>query len=176
MREITWQMKWLLGFGQHCWTLWCYLAGIEETYAHYDLDFDREVHPQLYPKAPVQKLLGKVVSRERSDATEMNVFRGDVFPRRKCRVWMEGAEEILVWAEEHTQSVYTHKGPMPIKFYKTCIMIILLEIITTANGFERKPHPEGVDYLLAKYGLDKKSVYHIGDRTLMWMSPSIRRS
>lgn len=40
------------------------------------------------------------------------------------------------------------------------------EIVTTANGFARKPDPEGVNYLVEKYQLDKASTYYVGDRTL----------
>ena len=68
---------------------------------------------------------------------------------------MEGAEEILAWAEEQgiAQFVYTHKGLSAHHILKDLgIHDYFTEIITTANGFERKPHPEGVDYLLEKYG------------------------
>lgn len=46
------------------------------------------------------------------------------------------------------------------------ILDYFTEIVTTANGFARKPDPEGVNYLVEKYQLDKISTYYIGDRTL----------
>lgn len=34
------------------------------------------------------------------------------------------------------------------------------------SGFERKPHPQGIFYLLEKYHLDRDRTYYIGDRRL----------
>ena len=146
------------------------LAGIEETYAHYDLDFDREGIHSYILKHSVQKLLEKVASEKGLDAAEMNAFRGASLKEKNAQVHlMEGAEEILAWAEEQgiAQFVYTHKGLNAHQILQDLgIHAYFTEIITTANGFERKPNPEGVDYLLAKYGLDKQKTFYIGDRTL----------
>lgn len=40
------------------------------------------------------------------------------------------------------------------------------EIVTTANGFPRKPCGDGLVYLVNKYGLDPEKTYYVGDRTL----------
>ena len=40
------------------------------------------------------------------------------------------------------------------------------EVVTSANGFARKPEPEAINYLLDKYDLDKTSTYYVGDRRL----------
>ena len=146
------------------------LAGIEETYAHYGLDFDRESIHSYILKHSVQKLLEKVASEKGLDAAEMNTFRGASLKEKNAQVHlMEGAAEILSWAEEQgiAQFVYTHKGLNAHQILQDLgIHDYFTEIITTANDFERKPHPEGVDYLLEKYGLDKQETYYIGDRTL----------
>ena len=146
------------------------LAGIEETYAHYDLDFDREGIHSYILKHSVQKLLEKVASEKGLDAAEMNAFRGASLKEKNAQVHlMEGSAELLAWAKEQgiVQFVYTHKGLNAHQILQDLgIHDYFTEIITTANGFKRKPHPEGVDYLLAKYGLDKQETYYIGDRTL----------
>ena len=146
------------------------LAGIEETYAHYGLDFDREGIHSYILKHSVQKLLEKVAFEKGLDAAEMNAFRGASLKEKNAQVHlMEGAAEILAWAEEQgiAQFVYTHKGLNAHQILKDLgIHDYFIEIITAANGFERKPHPEGVDYMLDKYGLDKQETYYIGDRTL----------
>ena len=89
----------------------------------------------------------------------MNAFRGASLKEKNAQVHlMEGAAEILAWAEEQgiAQFVYTHKGLNAHQISEDLgIHDYFTEIITTANGFERKPHPEGVDYLIEKYGLDK---------------------
>ena len=146
------------------------LAGIEETYAHYDLDFDGEGIHSYILKHCVHKLLEKVAFEKGLDAAEMNAFRGASLKEKNAQVHlMEGAAEILAWAEEQgiAQFVYTHKGLNAHQILQDLgIHDYFTEIITTANGFECKPHPEGVDYLLEKYGLDKQKTYYIGDRTL----------
>ena len=146
------------------------LAGIEETYAHYGLDFDRESIQSYILKHSVQKLLEKVASEKGLDAAEMNVFRVASLKEKNAQIHlMKGAAEILAWAEEKgiAQFVDTHKGLNAHQILQALgIYDYFTEIITTANGFERKPHPEGVDYLIEKYGLDKQETYYIGDRTL----------
>ena len=118
------------------------LAGIEETYAHYGLDFDREGIHSYILKHSVQKLLEKVVSEKGLDAAEMNAFRGASLKEKNAQVHlMEGAEEILAWAEEQgiAQFVYTHKGLNAHQILQDLgIHDYFTEIITTANGFERK--------------------------------------
>ena len=77
------------------------LAGIEETYAHYGLDFDRaNIHSYIL-KHSVQKLLEEVASEKGLDAAEMNAFRGASLKEKNAQVHlMAGAAEILAWAEE----------------------------------------------------------------------------
>lgn len=114
------------------------LAGIEETYMHYGLDFDRPAIHAYILQHSVQKLLEKVAIEKGLDAEEMNRFRGQSLQEKN-------AHQILADLE---------------------ILDYFTEIVTTANGFARKPDPEGVNYLVEKYQLDKTSTYYIGDRTL----------
>ena len=39
-------------------------------------------------------------------------------------------------------------------------------MVTSANGFARKPQPEAIEYLVEKYDLDKASTYYVGDRRI----------
>lgn len=63
--------------------------------------------------------------------------------------------------------VFTHRG-------KTTIPVLdhlgltgfFREILTSQSGFSRKPAPDAIDYLVAKYGLQKCSTYYVGDRSL----------
>ena len=41
-----------------------------------------------------------------------------------------------------------------------------VEIVNSLNGFKRKPDPEGLNYLIDKYKLDKNNTYYVGDRPL----------
>ena len=40
------------------------------------------------------------------------------------------------------------------------------EVISINDGFKRKPSPEGVNYLIGKYKLDRSNTYYVGDRIL----------
>ena len=40
------------------------------------------------------------------------------------------------------------------------------EVVSSLNGFPRKPDPSALLYLLEKHRLDKSRVYYVGDRTL----------
>lgn len=106
------------------------LAGIEETYAHYGLDFDREGIHSYILKHSVQKLLEKVASEKGLDAAEMNAFRGASLKEKNAQVHlMEGAAEILAWAEEQgiAQFVYTHKGLNAHQSWKTWVFMTILQ-------------------------------------------------
>lgn len=146
------------------------LDGIAETYDHYGLPFDRTSIRSYILQHSVQDLLDKAAAQYGLDAGEINAFRAQSLQEKNARIQlMEGAAEILAWAQDQglDQFVYTHKGPnaYPI-LTELGIVDYFREIITTANGFARKPHPEAVDYLVDKYKLDRRQTYYIGDRTL----------
>ena len=135
------------------------LAGIEETYTHYGLDFDREgIHAYIL-RHSVQKLLEKVAVEKGLNAEEMNRFRGQSLQEKNAQIeLMDGAKTILAWAQEAgiQQFVYTHKGKNAYQVLADLdILDYFTEIVTTANGFARKPDPEGVDYLVEKYQFNK---------------------
>ena len=63
--------------------------------------------------------------------------------------------------------VYTHRGLSCLKiFSKLGIKNMFTEIVNSSYGFKFKPNPEGVEYLVNKYGLDKNNTYYVGDRII----------
>ena len=38
--------------------------------------------------------------------------------------------------------------------------------VTKKNGFGRKPEPDGINYLVDKYGLDRQKTFYVGDRSI----------
>ena len=146
------------------------LDGIAETYAHYSIDFDREAVHAFILQQSVQSLLEEVAREHGLDAEEMNRYRASSLREKNAQVHlMPGARDILAWAKEEgtAQFVYTHKGKNAYPILEDLeILSYFQEIVTTDNGFRRKPDPEGVDYLVDKYQLDRSETYYIGDRTL----------
>ena len=79
------------------------------------------------------------------------------------------AAEVL--QELHTQGskhfVYTHKGNTAQSVLdRLGIGHYFTEVVTSAYGFTRKPAPDGIAYLVEKYGLDQNQCYYVGDRMI----------
>lgn len=82
---------------------------------------------------------------------------------------MPHAREILEWLSERgvENYVFTHRGTSTERVLKNLgLYDFFLEIITSQEGFPRKPEPDALRYLLEKYGLDRETTFYIGDRTL----------
>lgn len=63
--------------------------------------------------------------------------------------------------------IYTHRGEDTKDILKAHhIDHLFEEIVTSANGFERKPSPQALDYLKEKYSLSNCCTYYVGDRIL----------
>lgn len=63
--------------------------------------------------------------------------------------------------------VYTHRGKSTEPLLKNLkIYQYFDEIVCELNGYKRKPDPEGINYLVNKYHLDKDNTYYVGDRTI----------
>lgn len=63
--------------------------------------------------------------------------------------------------------IYTHRGTTTDSSLRQIGLDgRFVETVTSQNGFARKPDPEGIDYLVEKYGLDRKHTYYVGDRRL----------
>lgn len=82
---------------------------------------------------------------------------------------MPHAEETLKALEEagHRNFVFTHRGASCRAILKqTGLEPYFTEIVTALNGFPRKPAPDGILYLMAKYELMPEQCYYVGDRSL----------
>lgn len=82
---------------------------------------------------------------------------------------MENAKEILDYAKDkgYRQFIYTHRGQTTIPILERLGLAHYFEdVISSVEGFARKPSPDAIDHLVEKYDLDKESTYYIGDRYL----------
>ena len=89
------------------------LAGLEETYATYQLLFDRASIKDFILKHSVQDLLVAVAEEYHLDVTDLNHRRAESLAEKNAQVLlMEGARDVLAWGQEAgiEQFVYTHKG------------------------------------------------------------------
>ena len=146
------------------------LAGIEETFAQYDIPYDKEKVREFILKYSVQDLLKQVAEERKLDVEVLNQVRAQSLAEKNAQVvLMPGAREVLAWADQVgiRNFVYTHKGDNAFTILRDLgLESYFTEILTSQGGFARKPSPEAANYLLAKYQLDSDKTYYIGDRTL----------
>ena len=146
------------------------LSGIEETYARFDLPYNKEEVRAFILKHSVQDLLEQVSKERDLNVTELNQVRAQSLAEKNAQVvLMPGAREVLHWANEQgiQQFVYTHKGDNTFTILRNLgLESYFTEILTSQSGFARKPNPQAASYLLEKYGLDSMHTYYIGDRSL----------
>ena len=146
------------------------LAGLEETYASYQLPFDRASIKDYILKHSVQNLLVVVAEEHQLDVTDLNHRRAESLAEKNAQVvLMDGARDVLSWAKDAgiQQFVYTHKGENALVILRDLgLESFFTEILTSQSGFARKPNPEAARYLMKKYGLEPENTYYIGDRSL----------
>ena len=146
------------------------LAGLEETYASYQLPFDRSSIKDYILKHSVQDLLVAVAAEYQLDVMDLNHRRAESLAEKNAQVLlMEGARDVLSWAKDTgiEQFVYTHKGENALVILRDLgLESFFKEILTSQSGFARKPNPEAAIYLMKKYRLHPEKIYYIGDRSL----------
>lgn len=63
--------------------------------------------------------------------------------------------------------VYTHRGKTTRDVLERLGLLgCFTEIVTSLNGFARKPEPDAILYLLQRHGLDPEATFYVGDRTI----------
>ena len=146
------------------------LAGIEETFAQFDIPYDKAEVRAFILQTSVQDLLEKVGEERGLDADMLNQVRAQSLAEKNAQVvLMPGAREVLAWADKQgiQQFVYTHKGDNAFTILRDLgLDAYFTEILTSQSGFARKPSPEAATYLISKYHLKPECTYYIGDRLL----------
>lgn len=143
---------------------------LQVTYAHYGLAFDEQWIMDFIIKESVKALLYQVAKEQELDFAELSAFFKKEQEARDYLINpMPHLTEVLVATKQKgvTHFVYTHKGITANDVLERLgVRQYFTEVVTSANGFARKPEPEAINYLLEKYDLDKTSTYYVGDRRL----------
>ena len=146
------------------------LSGIEETYARFELPYNKEKVRAFILKYSVQDLLVQVAEERGLDVDRLNQVRAQSLAEKNAQVvLMPGAREVLSWADKQgiQQFVYTHKGDNALTILRDLgLDAYFTEILTSQSGFARKPSPEAATYLIDKHHLKPEQTYYIGDRSL----------
>lgn len=143
---------------------------LEALYKAYHLLYDDNFVRAYIVKTSVGQLLQELSESHRLSLPELQQFFKEAQEARDHQIQlMPYAKETLeATAQMGIQHfIYTHKGETTQAVLERLgIAHYFTEVVTAANGFKRKPDPEGVHYLLEKYQLDKETTYYIGDRQL----------
>lgn len=146
------------------------LESLEVTYRAFQIPFDA-THVEKYI---LEKSTGDLLLElERTHGISFERLKKKQSIEQAARddsiVLMPGAREILEWTRKQgiQNIIYTHKGVTTESVLKRLgIFDYFTEVVTSANGFKRKPHPQAVDYLMEKYHLTRESTVYIGDRSI----------
>ena len=82
---------------------------------------------------------------------------------------MEHAKEILEYLKSLgiKNYVFTHRGVTTETVLKNIGLYDYFDdFVTSLDNFKRKPDPEGLNYLINKYHLDRDNTYYVGDRPM----------
>ncbi|MFU2181226.1 HAD-IA family hydrolase [Streptococcus pluranimalium] len=146
------------------------LESLEATYQHFQIPFDRvAVENYILEKSTGDLLL----DLEKNYGVSFEELKKKQSVEQAARddsiVLMPGAKEVLEWTKQEgiQNFIYTHKGATTESVLQRLgISDYFTEVITSADGFKRKPHSEAIDFLISTYGLAPQSTVYIGDRYL----------
>lgn len=146
------------------------VEALKTLYSKYDLIFDDVAVTAYILKESVGSLLQSLSKEYQLDCQELLAFFNAQQEARDHMIRvMPFAKEALQFAQDRgiENFIYTHKGASTFAVLEELgLAAYFTEVLTAASGFERKPHPQAISYLLNKYTLDKAETYYIGDRRL----------
>ncbi len=122
-----------------------FLEALSESFANFNRPFDRETVYNFIKGQSVNALLKEQpvpLQEIKEDFTANSTAKNE-----KIKL-MAGAKAVLDWTQkEKIQNfIYTHKGKNAYDLLNQLeISPYFLEIVTSENGFKRKPHPEAIN-------------------------------
>lgn len=146
------------------------MKSLNETFCYFDIPYEYdEVKKGILDQSVVNVL--KQTSRDFSiPYGELKSFFSEKTRSKNNQVILkEGAVDVLEWTRDKkiTNFIYTHKSDNALKILDQLnVGEYFSEVITSSNGFQRKPDSEALDYLIVKYQLKRENTYYIGDRIL----------
>lgn len=146
------------------------IGALEVTYADYGWSFDRKQVLAYILDYSVGQLLDELAAEK---GVELQVLKkhysADLKGRDNELCLFPETKAVLDWTQEQgiRNFIYTHKGSNTASVLELLgIVDYFTHVITSADGFARKPAPDALTYLLDLYKLDQTKTYYIGDRAL----------
>lgn len=146
------------------------VESIYQTFSEYSISCSKEEIHRHAICFSISSLFAEYAQRENMDVRLLNQ-RYSQISSGKCmdiKIMKHGREVLQGLKNQGVENyVFTHRGKTTIPVMDHLGLIpFFREIVTSQNGFSRKPDPEGLNYLMEKYDLDPASTYYVGDRKL----------
>lgn len=146
------------------------LEAIMEISDEYGLSFGREYVETFIKEKSSYEMAQLICKGSGSSFTDFKKTYSEKMKAKEHKIkLMPGADEMLkdLYEKDAGSYIYTHKGATTAALLKRLgIDRYFNEVITGNMGFKRKPDSEALEYLITKHGLNKKTVYYVGDRNL----------
>ena len=146
------------------------VESIYQTFSEYSISCSKEEIHRHAICFSISSLFAEYAQRENMDVRLLNQRYSEI-SSGKCmdiKIMKHGREVLQGLKNQGVENyVFTHRGKTTIPVMDHLGLIpFFREIVTSQNGFSRKPNPEGLNYLMEKYDLDPASTYYVGDRSL----------
>ncbi len=140
------------------------------TFAEFGIPCSREAVHRSAIQTSIKRLFSDIGSEYDLDASLLHSRYSEISGSKYQLIKAEKqAYEVLqglaVKGFEHY--VFTHRGKTTISVLDHLHMTSYFrQIITSQDGFQRKPNPEGLNYLIEANDMDRNYTYYVGDRKL----------
>lgn len=146
------------------------VESIYQTFSEYGLSCSKEEIHRHAICFSISSLFAEYSQRENMDVRLLNQRYSEISSGKymDIKIMKHGREVLQGLKNQGVENyVFTHRGKTTIPVMDHLGLIpFFREIVTSQNGFSRKPEPEGLNYLMEKYDLDPASTYYVGDRKL----------
>lgn len=144
--------------------------GLYDTYKEYGILLDKEeIHEHVITYS-VSSFINKMIEETGISFDEMKKRYSEIGEEKKKDIQLipDAYETLKVLSKRGDKHyVFTHRGKSTESVLKQLgIFECFNEIVTSQSGFARKPEPDGINYFIDKYNLDRENVYYVGDRTI----------
>ena len=146
------------------------VLSIQETYKRFGIDFSYGEILKEVKETSVKDFMSKIERKYNLSYDKIKSTYSLIAEEKLDKIVpIEGSKEILEYFKYkgYSNYIFTHRGKSTSFILKNLNMdSYFQEVISINDGFKRKPSPEGVNYLIGKYKLDRSNTYYVGDRIL----------
>ena len=146
------------------------VSSLYKVCQEYNIDLSYEYIKTNAIKYSVSYIINKIVSEKNISFDSIKNRYSEISELNNDKIIpMKHSIELLDKLKQNgvDNYVFTHRG-LSTDFVLNNIKMkdYFIEIVSSKSGFNRKPSPDALNYLIDKYNLDRNNTYYVGDRTL----------